>query len=263
MARKSRDTKLPAPFLKRILCRPESIAQHSGYPFDLPWLNEGDFDFAFTTPVTILVGENGTGKSTLIEAVAALAGFDEAGGGNGYMPLDHSRAIDRSGAGLASCLTGQWLPKLTHGWFFRAESFFSIARYLDQAAIDAGEAPPDFLSWSHGEGFIRFFEERCRRQGLYLFDEPESALSPRRQLELLRLLAEIGRTARAQVIMATHSPLLMAVPGARLLEITRFGIEKRDYRETANFRLLREFTADPEQFVAEALQNGDEDDMTA
>lgn len=263
MARKSRDTKLPAPFLKRILCRADQFAERSGYPFDLPWLKGGDFELAFTTPLTILVGENGTGKSSLIEAVAALAGFDEAGGGKGYMPMDHSRAIAKSGAGLASCLTGQWLPKLTNGWFFRAESFFSIARYLDEAALDAGKPPPDFLSWSHGEGFIRFFEERCSRQGLYLFDEPESALSPRRQLELLPLLADIGRQARAQVIMATHSPLLMAVPGARLLEITRFGIEERDYRETDNFRLLREFTADPEGFVQETLETGDKDVMTS
>lgn len=254
MARKARDIRLPAPYLKRILCRPGAFDGRSGYPFDLPWLKGGDFELAFTTPVTILVGENGTGKSSLIEAVAALAGFDEAGGGKGYMPVDHSGAIDVSGAGLASCLTGQWLPKLTHGWFFRAESFFSIARYLDQAAIDAGEAPPDFLSWSHGEGFMRFFEERCRNQGLYLFDEPESALSPRRQLELLRIVKDLDARGNAQVIMATHSPFLMALPGARLLEITRFGIEERDYRETDNFRLYREFTGDPERFIDEALQ---------
>ena len=254
MTRKPRDTRLPAPFLKRILCRSKALAEQSGYPFDLPWLRDGSFELSFTTPVTILVGENGTGKSSLIEAIAALAGFDEAGGGKGYMPLDHSRALAKSGAGLATCLTGHWLPKLTSGWFFRAESFFSVARYLDEAALESGEAPPDFLSWSHGEGFIRFFEERCRRQGFYLLDEPESALSPRRQLELLALLSDIGRRANAQVIMATHSPLLMAVPGARLLEITRFGIDERDYRETDNFRIMREFTSDPEHFIQEELR---------
>ena len=253
MARRSRDTKLPAPFLKRISLKDDVLAAQSGYPFDQPWLLDGAFELDFTTPVTIIVGENGTGKSTLIEAVAALCGYDEAGGGRGYMPVAHAGAVDRNGGALATALRGAWLPKVTNGWFFRAESFFSVARYLDQAAIDAGAAPPDFLSWSHGEGFIRFFEERCRRQGIYFMDEPESALSPKRQLELLRILARIQRTAQAQVIMATHSPLLMALPGARLLEITRFGIGEVDVAETEHFKLYKSFAADPQGFIDEAL----------
>lgn len=92
--------------------------------------------------------------------MAASCGFDEARGGKGHMPVDHSRAVDRSGAQLASALRAAWLPKVTAGWFFRAESFFSVARFLDEAARDSNAAPPDFLSWSHGEGFVRFFEER-------------------------------------------------------------------------------------------------------
>jgi predicted ATPase len=200
-----RDTKLPAPYLRRIVAREDVIAQESGYPFDLPWLQTGTFELEFTTPVTIIVGENGTGKSTLIEAIAALAGYDEAGGGKGYRPVDHAGAIDKSGALLVRALRGSWLPKVTKGWFFRAESFYSVARYLDEAAITTGAAPPDFLSWSHGEGFVRFFEERCSRQGIYFMDEPESALSPRRQLELLRILNAIHTARNAQVIMATHS----------------------------------------------------------
>jgi predicted ATPase len=205
--------------------------------------------------VTVIVGENGTGKSTLIEALAALAGYDEAGGGKGYRPVDHSKAIDRSGAALAEALRGQWLPKVTAGWFFRAESFYSVARYLDQAALEDPfkPPPPDFLSWSHGEGFIRFFEERCARQGVYFMDEPESALSPRRQLELLRLFKRIHDARSAQVIVATHSPLLMAFPHARVLETTRFGVEEVDVAETDHFRLYREFIADPRGFLEAAL----------
>ena len=94
---------------------------------------------------------------------------------------------------LASAFRASWLPKVTNGWFFRAESFFSVARYLDEAAIGMpGPPPPDFLSHSHGEGFLRFFEERCHRQGIYIFDEPESALSPSRQMEFLKLMRRIG-----------------------------------------------------------------------
>jgi len=249
--RKSRDTRLPAPYLKRLWLR-DDVEREDRYPFDLPWLTPG-FELEFATPLTIIVGENGTGKSTLVEAIAALCGFDEAGGGKGHRPLDHSGAIDRSGAELGGALRASWLPKVTNGWFFKAESFFSVARYLDQAAVESGGAPPDFLSWSHGEGFVRFFDERMRRQGIYLLDEPESALSPRRQLELLRLLHGVQQSAAAQIIMATHSPILMAVPGAQLLEVTPGGFTETDLLRTRHFRLYQDFAADPEDFVARAL----------
>ncbi len=260
MARKRRETRLPAPFLKRLSLIAERMEDRTQYPLNLPWLDPDQFEMAFETPVTIIVGENGSGKSTLIEAIAALAGYDEAGGGKGYMPTDHSNALDVSGAAISKALRATWLPKVTDGWFFRAESFFTVARYLDQAALDLppniGGVPPDFLSWSHGEGFIRFFEERMSRQGIYLMDEPESALSPNRQRELLRVLAHVQNSAKSQVIMATHSPILMAVPGATLLEMARFGPTPTSFEETAHFKLYREFATDPSAFVAAALAEG-------
>jgi predicted ATPase len=254
MARRSQQTRLPAPFLKSLTLRKQEMPEKKDYPFNLPWLRDEAFELSFTSPVTIIIGENGSGKSTLIEAIAALSGYDEAGGGKGYMPLDHSRAIEKNGTALAQALRAAWLPKITNGWFFKAESFFSVARYMDQAALDACAAPPDFLSWSHGEGFIRLFEERMNRQGIYFMDEPESALSPKRQLELLRVLHRIGETAVSQVIMATHSPILMAVPGARLLEITGHGLADIDYRHTSHFKLYQAFTTDPENFIADAVR---------
>lgn len=257
MGRRPHQTRLPAPFLKRVSLRAELVPEGRPYPFDLPWL-VGDWALEFDQPVTILVGENGTGKSTLVEALAALSGYDEAGGGKGYRAVDHTGAVDRSGAGLADALRAAWLPKVTRGWFFKAESFFSVARYLDVAARDVGAAPPDFLSWSHGEGFVRVFDERMSEQGLYFLDEPESALSPRRQLELLRILSRIQSGARAQVIMATHSPLLMAVPGAQLLRLHGRGIEAIGLQETAHFRIYRDFVADPEGFVQAALREEEE-----
>jgi len=246
---------MPAPFLQRLTLLDEVMSKNAGYPFNLPWLEVDDFELLFTTPVTIIIGENGTGKSTLIEAIAALSGYDEAGGGKGYRPVDHSTAMAASGAGLADALRAGWLPKVTDGWFFRAETFFSVARYLDDAADGGG---PDFLSWSHGEGFVRFFEERMSRQGIYFMDEPESALSPKRQLGLVRLLYRIQQQARAQVIMATHSPLLMAVPGARVLEVTRHGITEIDYRQTQHFKLYQSFTVDPDDFIAETIRDDDQ-----
>jgi predicted ATPase len=146
------ETKLPAPFLQRIYFKPDAEFDRDVYPFNLPWLADPDFELEFTTPVTIIVGENGSGKSTLVEALAALAGYDEAGGGKGYTPVDHSQAEDVSGSLLADALRAGWLPKITNGWFFKAESFFSVARYLDATAREVGKRGPDFLSASSKNG---------------------------------------------------------------------------------------------------------------
>lgn len=255
MAYRKQQTRLPAPYLRRVILDPDKVDDWDLYPFNLPFFRDREFELEFATAVTIIVGENGTGKSTLLEAIAGLAGYDEAGGGKGYMPVDHSKAIDRSGAALGRALRPHWLPRITAGWFFRAESFFSVARYLDEAALEPlSGPPPDFLSWSHGEGFLRFFEERMSRQGIYFMDEPESALSPSRQVEFLRLLRKIQRTGNAQVIMATHSPLLMALPDARLLQLTRFGLHETDYRDTEHFRMMQNFTSDPEGFLSDAFE---------
>jgi predicted ATPase len=161
------------------------------------------------------------------------------------------------GGQLSQALRASWLPKITNGWFFRAESFFSVARYLDRMAREyplGGGPPPDFLSHSHGEGFLRFFEERCQRQGIYIFDEPESALSPARQIEFMKLLRRMDESKISQVIMATHSPMLMAYPGATLLRLGKYGLEPVTVQETDHYRVMREFCADPAGFVDAMMQ---------
>jgi predicted ATPase len=254
MARRNRPSKLPAPYLKRVWLDTTRVSDPAAYPFCLPFL-QGEFELAFDHAITIIAGENGTGKSTLLEGIAALAGYDEAGGGKGYMPVDHSNALEVMGGRLSEALRASWLPKITTGWFFRAESFFSVARYLDEAARGSpGPPPPDFLSHSHGEGFLRFFEERCQRQGIFIFDEPESALSPSRQIEFLKLLRRMDRSGSCQVIMATHSPMLMAYPGARLLRLSKYGLEPVTVEDTDHYRLLREFWADPTVFIETMLE---------
>ncbi len=254
MSRKrNRLINLPAPYLKRIWLDPSSVNEAQEYPFCLPFLQNG-FELGFDHAITIIVGENGTGKSTLLEGIAVLAGYDEAGGGKGYRPVDHSRAVEAMGGRLSKGLRASWLPKITNGWFFRAESFFPVARYLDEAALDVGGPPPDFLSHSHGEGFLRFFEERCQRQGIFIFDEPESALSPSRQIEFLKLLRRMDESKISQVIMATHSPMLMACPGAQLLRLSKYGLEPVRVEETEHFRTMREFWLDPEGFIKTMLE---------
>ena len=258
MARARRPLNLPAPYLRRLWLDPTRIplGARERYPFGLTLFRD-DFELAFEKPITIIVGENGTGKSTLLEAMASFIGFDEAGGGVGYRPMDHSAAIEATGGELAQALRASWLPRLNSGWFFKAETFFSIARYVDQAAKDAGAPPPDFLSHSHGEGFLRFFTERCSRQGVYIFDEPESALSPARQIDFLKLLRRMERSGTAQVVLATHSPILMAYPGAALLAATPRGFVPTTLENTSHFELALDFARDPHGFVDRALEDGE------
>ena len=245
---KQRDIKMAAPYLSRVWFDASMVADPTLYPFTLPMLTP-QFEIKFERPITIFVGENGVGKSTLIEGIAALAGYDDAGGGKGYRPVDHAIAKERSGGSLAEAFKAAWRPKITDGWFFKAESFFSVARYLDE--VNSPYA--DFLSHSHGEGFMRFFEERLRRQGIYFFDEPESALSPSRQIEFLRILNRMQESTICQVIMATHSPLLMVCPGADLRRITHDAVQPVTLEQTDHFRLMRDFCTDPEAFVSNAL----------
>src|SRR5882757_5780410 len=247
-SKRNRVIQMPAPYLRRIWLEPSRIANREAYPFCLPFLQD-DFDLSFDRAITIIAGENGTGKSTLLEGIAVLAGYDQAGGGKGYRPVDHSDAIEVTGGELSSALRASWLPKITNGWFFRAESFFSVARYLDQV----GSPSADFLSYSHGEGFLRFFHERCQRQGIFIFDEPESALSPARQMEFLKLMRRMEESTICQVIMATHSPMLMAYPGARLLRLSKYGLEPVTVEQTDHYKVMREFCNDPAGFVEGAI----------
>ncbi|WP_129792732.1 AAA family ATPase [Sphingosinicella sp. CPCC 101087] len=255
MARARRHTSLPPPYLKRIWLDPAVEADSSRYPFCLPLFKDPEFELRFERPVTIIVGENGTGKSTLLEGIAVMAGFPEAGGGQGYRTDSSQRAVAKDGGQLVPALRGSWLPKIGHGWFFRAESFFSVARYLDEAALDGGFAPPDYLSHSHGEGFLRFFGERCSVPGLFLFDEPESALSPNRQFDFLKLLHRLDAEGMTQIVVATHSPIIMALPGAQLLRLRGGALEPVSLEETDHFRLLSAFTSDWRGTVEAMLQD--------
>jgi len=200
-----------------------------------------------------VVARTGRENRRCSKEIAALAGYDEAGGGKGYSAVDHSGAIELMGGRLSDALRASWLPKITNGWFFRAESFFSVARYLDQAAVGSGNRPPDFLSHSHGEGFLRFFDERCRRQGIFIFDEPESALSPARQIDFLKLLRRMDESGICQVIMATHAPILMAYPNGPIAAADQ--IRPRAGHPGAD----RAFPADPGVLRRSRFIRGDHD----
>jgi predicted ATPase len=248
MSRKSRSPSLPPPFLKRVWL-PETVRDDGldwdRYPLSLLIVQSGGIDISFKRPVTIIVGENGSGKSTFLEAVATMAGFSDSGGAQGMRAVEQSSASGEDAGRLGELLRAAWLPQIKRGWFFRAETFFSVARYLDEA----GSPRADYLSASHGEGFLSFFEERLSTQGLFILDEPESALSPMKQFDFLKLLRNMQLADNCQVIMATHSPILMALPDADLWQIERYGFRSTTLEETPHFRVYREFALYPHETV--------------
>ena len=254
MARRNKPINLPAPYLKRIWLEPSRIRNREAYPFCLPLLRD-DFELSFDRAITIIVGENGTGKSTLLEGIAVLAGYDEAGGGKGYMPVDHSKATEVMG-GTAFERAPRKLAAEDYQRLVlpRRELLFRREICRPGRARCWGCYRPDFLSHSHGEGFLRFFEERCQRQGIFVFDEPESALSPSRQIEFLKLMRRMDDIGHCQIIMATHSPMLMAYPNARLLRLTKYGLEPVTVKDTDHYKVMREFCDDPAGFVEAAIE---------
>ncbi len=227
-----------APFLKSLRYTPPTDAPET-FPFSVPLFRRA-WDVRFETSLTIVAGENGSGKSTLLEVIADHIGFGGRGGSQ-----DHPTAeADVSLSPLRAAMRFSWLPKVTTGFFFRAESFTGLAAYLDAVADWPNEpdgAPRPLSARSHGEGTLALVAQRLQRSGraVYLFDEPEAALSPRSQLALCGLLNRALATGTTQIVMATHSPLLMQLnPGALLYldgEITR-----RDYRETPHFEIYRD-----------------------
>jgi predicted ATPase len=273
---KRKPSGLRAPFLKRLSTDMDRLAGLHGYPFDLPLVRKGGVEIDFDRPVTVIVGENGTGKSTILEAIAGNAGFGRMGGSRDIRQADwtdekyvEAEVADLPGAAaraasirasraegnLGEVLRLAWLPKATRGFFFRAETFHRLARYLDESA-NFGLGPgrgPEHLRMSHAEGFIDFFESRFsgpfHKPHLFIFDEPESALSPRRQIDFLKMIARLEASGLCQMIVATHSPVLMAYPQAQLLRLTRGSIDPCHVEQTDHFRFLREFYIDPVGFI--------------
>lgn len=236
---------LHAPFLRQIRREPGKGAR-DGYPFStLPWLTD-EFRLEFESPVTILVGENGTGKSTLIEAIAQLCGFPVEGGSQ-----DHRAGGVRRDA-LASALRASWLPQVKNGFFFRAESFFNFASYLDETGGFG-----NLHGRSHGEAFLDTFQERLHggQRAIYILDEPEVALSPQRQLAFLRILRQWQISRQVQAIIATHSPILMNLPDAALLSLDGGAIHPVTPGETEHMRITQDFLANPTVWLVDLFRD--------
>lgn len=240
-------------FIKRIR-RTSGDYDADSYPFCLPALRCWE-ELELKSPVTFFVGENGTGKSTLLEAVAVNYGFNPEGGSRNF-----SFATRDTHSGLyryLSLIKGQYRAR--DGYFPRAESFYNVASNIDDLDRQPGLAPSLLDAYggaslheqSHGESFFALMQNRFRGRGLYILDEPEAALSPTRQMAMLRLMALLVEDG-SQFLVATHSPILTAYPGAAIYELSENGMQLTAYRETQNFLLTRRFLQDPEK-MAKAL----------
>jgi len=247
-----RQAALAAPFLRSV----ELIREHivaGEFPYTLPIFAASHFRIDFTLPITFFVGENGSGKSTLLEAIAVQSGFSRGGGAR-----DHRIAAPGDET-LHRALRLGWKLKVGAGVFFRAESFFNLASYLD-AVGSRRYGDRDLNQMSHGEAFLGFFKHRFEtdERTIFLLDEPEAALSPTRQMAFLTLLHQWHRSGRAQAIIATHSPVILAYPHATILSLDGGEVHEIAYQATEHYRTYRAFLADPERYLRHLLDDSED-----
>ena len=238
------------PFLTGVRVVAERLTASDQYPYDLPFLRT--LDLTLDSAVTVFVGENGSGKSTLLEAIAALSRLPVSGGSRSDLGAAH--APDAESA-LASVLRPTFARRPTDGYFLRAEFQAHFASLLDARAADPEFGGDPYARYggrslharSHGEAFLSVIQSRFR-EGLFLLDEPEAALSPQRQLALLALMHELVEGGSSQFVIATHSPILMTFPGAQLVSFDEPALPRIRIEDTAHYEITKGMLNDPGRY---------------
>jgi len=214
--------------------------------------------------MTLLAGDNGSGKSTILEVIAAAIGFAEQGGELarlGELPAVPRNVLDDARAPILAPVLSATKPR--NGYFLRAESFFNVAEFIDSGDRFApdlslyGDVP--LHAQSHGESFLALAVNRFGADGLYLLDEPEAALSVAATLALLAVVVRAAKSG-AQFVIATHSPILLAAPAARIYELDEDGINVADYDDLQAVRLMRGFLDAPDRYLRQIMTDSEPDD---
>jgi predicted ATPase len=247
--------------LKSLKLLRERVGGWDVYPFSVPAIRLFD-ELTFRSRVCFFAGENGTGKSTLLEAIAAHYGFGREGGNRNFAndTTESNHSIDP----LVRALRLSFDKRTGAGYFLRAESFFNTVSHMDRLDEERVEHAPLIKSFyggrslhtrSHGETFFTLLDLKFRRNGLFLLDEPEAALSPQRQLSFLVLIHDVLHKYRdAQFIISTHSPILLGYPDAQIFCFDDGKITEIEYEDTTSLQVVRQFVNEREQFLEELFK---------
>jgi len=242
------------PFITNVQVDWTRVPDRKAYPFSLAAV-KGLGKFVPHKRVTYFVGENGSGKSTLLEGIATAWGLNPEGGTRNF-----NFATRTSHSELGDFLkVGKSAIRPADAYFLRAESFYNVATEIERLDREGGGRPiidsyggRCLHDQTHGESFLALFLHRLHGRGLYIFDEPEAALSPLRQMAVLARIHELAQE-ECQFIIATHSPIMLAYPDALILEITADGVKPTTYTETETYRVMHDFIVRPERAVRSLL----------
>ncbi len=257
---KNRIANIDGPLLDKVSIVLSELVDIEKYPFSLDIIKNLK-EINFPTQVTFFVGENGTGKSTILEAIAYKSGFGLEGGSKNINFKTSQEKTYLGTKNLADRMTLSWRYKPAHGYFFRAESFFNIANYVDQLAMQdhrayAAYGGKSLHEQSHGESFLSFFKHGLSENSFFILDEPEAALSPQRQLSLMIIIHELCKNSHAQFIIATHSPMLLAYPNATIYSCDSGALEIISYKDTHHYQITKQFLDNPDRYLHHLLSLG-------
>lgn len=240
-------------FLNAVRLERGLVKSFDEYPFCVPAIRHLE-RLEFHPDVTFFIGENGSGKSTLLEAIALKLGFNAEGGSKNF-----GFATRETHSNLHEFIrVERGFAHATDNYFLRAESFYNLASEIDDLGVSYGYGKKSLHQQSHGEAFLSLLNNRLQGDGVYLFDEPEAALSPQRQLSVLTLLHRLVYH-RSQLVIATHSPILLAYPQARIYQFSETGIAEVKYTDTEHYQVTRDFLNRHERMMDILLSSEDDD----